>query len=107
MQYKIRVTHKFSAIIHTVGPKLAKGTLPTTLQSEQLRSCYFNSLDLLWLNSYKTIVFLTFMIILSYNILQAFTLISTGSYNYPFEEAVDSALTSINEWLCNNEDAGV
>lgn len=71
-------------VIHTVGP--------IGEQTELLKSCYKRSMDILMKNNLKSIVF---------------PCISTGTYNYPNEEAAQVALNTIRNWLktsdCNNQ----
>lgn len=54
-----------------------------------LRNCYYNSLELAKVHDIHSI---------------AFPAISTGVYGYPMQEAAKIALTTINEWLQENED---
>lgn len=72
-------------IIHTVGPVWRSGWRG---ESRSLRACYDNSLDLALEHHCKSI---------------AFPLISTGTYKFPREKALQIALTSINEFLAKHE----
>ena len=76
---------KAKYVIHTVGP-IYSGRPSDAVD---LRNCYYNSLELAK----------------EYNIHSiAFPAISTGVYGYPMQEAAKIALTTINEWLQENED---
>ena len=68
---------KAKAIIHTVGPVWRGGA---HRESEQLASCYANSLRLAAENSWRSI---------------AFPSISTGVYGFPFESAARIAVDSV------------
>lgn len=72
-------------IIQTVGPQVYK-TL-TEEDKEDLRKCYYNSLELCKENNLKTI---------------AFPCISTGLYGFPPEEASKIAINTIKDYLKNN-----
>ena len=72
-------------IIHTASPVYQDGKHG---EAELLRSCYVNSLDLAKRHGCQSI---------------AFPLISSGIYRYPKENALDVAMSTINEWLGNNE----
>ena len=74
-------------IIQTVGPQVS-GT-PTKQDIEDLRNCYFNSLELCKEKELKTI---------------AFPCISTGLYGFPQDEASKIAINTIEEYLKNNKD---
>ncbi len=66
-------------VIHTVGPVWKGGNFG---ESEKLKSCYKNSLQLASENQCKTI---------------AFPNISTGVYHYPLNEAADIAIQTVRE----------
>lgn len=72
-------------IIHTVGPVYHGGHAG---EAEQLAASYRNSLTVAADNKLKSV---------------AFPLISTGAYGYPFDEAVEIAVSTIQEWLAHNE----
>ena len=74
-------------IIQTVGPQVS-GT-PTKQDIEDLRNCYFNSLELCKEKGLKTI---------------AFPCISTGLYGFPQNEASKIAINTIEKYLKNNKD---
>ena len=74
-------------VIQTVGPQ-ANGT-PTEQDIEDLRKCYFNSLELCKNKELKTI---------------AFPCISTGLYGFPQDEASKIAINTIEEYLKDNKD---
>ena len=71
-------------VIHTVGP-IYSGR-PS--DPEDLRNCYYNSLEVAKANKLHTI---------------AFPGISTGVYGYPKKEAAQIAITTVKEWLKENE----
>lgn len=70
-------------VIHTVGP-IYSGSLH---DPEDLRNCYWNSLEVAKANDLHSI---------------AFPGISTGVYGYPKREAAEIALTTVKEWLEKN-----
>lgn len=72
-------------IIHTVGPIWRGGRHH---ESEILRNCYINSLELARSKNLKSI---------------AFPLISSGIYGYPREEALDVAISAIGSYLLQHE----
>lgn len=74
-------------VIQTVGPQV-NGT-PTEQDIEDLRKCYFNSLELCKNKELKTI---------------AFPCISTGLYGFPQDEASKIAINTIEEYLKDNKD---
>lgn len=73
-------------VIHTVGPVWhgGKGN-----EDEKLANCYSNSLNLAVKNGCKTV---------------AFPNISTGVYHFPKERAADIAVTTVREFLKENEE---
>lgn len=71
-------------VIHTVGP-IYRGKAS---DKEDLRNCYFNSLELAKQNDIHTI---------------AFPAISTGVYGYPLDEACEIAVDTIDKWIADNE----
>ncbi|MBQ7657343.1 MAG: O-acetyl-ADP-ribose deacetylase [Butyrivibrio sp.] len=72
-------------VIHTVGP-IYSGR---SSDPEDLRNCYWNSLEVAKANGLHSI---------------AFPGISTGVYGYPKKEAAGIALTTVRDWL--NKNAG-
>lgn len=71
-------------IIHTVGPVWKGGN---NNEDELLRNCYLNSLKLAVENGIKTI---------------AFPAISTGVYGFPLERATKIAVSTVKDFLSNN-----
>lgn len=75
-------------VIHTVGPIYDnRGSGIADRQSEQLRSCYLESLKLAVKHGIKTI---------------SFPSISTGAYHYPLEEAAAVAIKAVKDFLTEN-----
>ena len=79
--YRLKAKH----VIHTVGPIYSGRSSDTS----DLRNCYYNSMEIAKVDHIHSI---------------AFPAISTGVYGYPMQEAAKIALTTINEWLQENED---
>ena len=88
---KITGGYRLSAkyVIHTVGPVYRAGDAKCR---DQLRDCYFNSLELAKQHDIHTI---------------AFPAISTGVYGYPTREAAEIALKTVAGWLHGNPDYGM
>ncbi|XP_041645293.1 ADP-ribose glycohydrolase MACROD2 isoform X2 [Cheilinus undulatus] len=74
-------------VIHTVGP-VARGHVGPT-ETNDLTSCYQNSLRLLKENGLSTV---------------AFPCISTGIYGFPNEPAAEIALNTVKSWIEENPD---
>ncbi len=72
-------------VIHTVGP-IYSGR---DTDAEDLRNCYWNSLEVAKDNNLHSI---------------AFPGISTGVYGYPKKEAAQIAIKTINTWIDENPD---
>ena len=72
-------------IIHTVGPIWEDGSKG---EAAILRSCYENSLELAWSLGCKTV---------------AFPFISTGTYGFPKDKAIEIAYSTINKFLSHND----
>ncbi len=73
-------------VIHTVGPRWIGGEQG---ESEDLASCYKNSLDVATENKIRSI---------------AFPSISTGVYGYPVDEAAEIAVKTVKDYLDANPD---
>lgn len=73
-------------VIHTVGPRWIGGEQG---ESENLASCYKNSLDVAMENKIRSI---------------AFPSISTGVYGYPVDEAAEIAVKTVKDYLDANPD---
>ncbi|ADE34368.1 putative phosphatase [Turbot reddish body iridovirus] len=89
---KITGGHRLPAtyVIHTVGPILSKGARPTVADKRVLTSCYIQSLHVAQANGARTI---------------AFPSISTGVYNYPIEDAVHVAMSSVRAYVIQHPGA--
>ena len=74
-------------IIHTVGPIIYEEV--TDKEREELRNCYIHSLQLAKENNIKEI---------------AFSCISTGEFRFPKEEACQTAIKAVKEYLKENTD---
>ena len=72
-------------IIQTVGPQV--NGVPSKKDKEDLKKCYYNSLELCKEKGFKTI---------------AFPCIATGLYGFPKEEASKIAISTIKEYLKDN-----
>ena len=79
--YRLKARH----VIHTVGPVYSG----RERDSELLRNCYYNSMELAKANEIHSI---------------AFPSISTGAYRYPKREAAKIAVDTLREWIANNPD---
>lgn len=71
-------------VIHTVGPIVPQGSLPTVKQEQQLASCYRSCLDVAHAKGLKSI---------------AFCCISTGVFNFPNRRAAEIATATVRDWL--------
>ena len=79
-------------VIHTVGPIISQGLLPTKEQEEQLASCYQSCLDIAEANHLRSI---------------AFCCISTGVFNFPNKRAAEIALATVKEWLATHQSSSI
>ena len=88
---EVVLTHGYNLpskyVIETVGPKAFNH--PTNKDREDLRKCYYNTLELCKNNKIKTI---------------AFPCISTGIYGFPKEEACIIAINTVKDYLKENKD---
>ena len=75
-------------VIHTVGPIVPNGAVPTVEQDGQLASCYRSCLDIAEENRLQSI---------------AFCCISTGVFNFPNQRAAEIAVTTVKEWLSSHK----
>ncbi len=75
-------------VIHTVGPAIPQGSLPSKIDCEKLADCYRSCLE-----------------IASYNELEslAFCCISTGVFNFPQKQAAEIAVKTVEDYLNSNE----
>ena len=75
-------------VIHTVGPQIPSGSMPSKRDCDDLASCYRSCLE-----------------IASYNRLEsvAFCCISTGVFNFPQDLAAQIAIKTVDEYLKSNE----
>ena len=71
-------------IIHTVGPAIPQGSLPSDKDCEDLASCYRSCLDLASHKGLESI---------------AFCSISTGVFNFPQKEAAQIAIKTVKNYL--------
>ena len=79
-------------VIHTVGPIIPQGLIPTKEQEEQLASCYQSCLDIAEANHLRSI---------------AFCCISTGVFNFPNKRAAEIALATVKEWLATHQSSSI
>ena len=70
-------------VIHTVGPIIPQGSLPTEEQEEQLAQCYRSCLDLAEQANLESI---------------AFCCISTGVFNFPNQRAAKIAIETVRNY---------
>ena len=75
-------------VIHTVGPIVPNGAVPTVEQDRQLASCYRCCLDIAEENRLQSI---------------AFCCISTGVFNFPNQRAAEIAVATVKEWLISHK----
>lgn len=75
-------------VIHTVGPAIPHGALPSDDDCEKLASCYKSCLDIADSNKLESI---------------AFCSISTGVFNFPQELAAEIAIDTVTDYLNSNE----
>ena len=73
-------------VIHTVGPQVTR--FLTNQNKEDLKSCYYNTLELCKNKNIKTI---------------AFPCISTGLFGFPKDDASKIAINTVKEYLKNNQ----
>ena len=79
-------------VIHTVGPIVPQGSLPTKEQEEQLASCYHSCLDIADSNHLESI---------------AFCCISTGVFNFPNLRAAEIAIATVKEWIAAHQASSI
>lgn len=79
-------------VIHTVGPIIPQGLIPTKEEEEQLASCYQSCLDIAEANHLRSI---------------AFCCISTGVFNFPNKRAAEIALATVKEWLATHQSSSI
>lgn len=74
-------------VIHTVGPIIPLGKLPSRRHEMELASCYQSCLDTAEANGLQSI---------------AFCCISTGVFNFPNEQAAEIAITCVRNYLASH-----
>ena len=74
-------------VLHTVGPAIAYGSLPSEKDYEKLENCYRSCLELADSNGLKSL---------------AFCSISTGVFNFPKDQASKLAIETVRNYLKNN-----
>ena len=79
-------------VIHTVGPIVPQGSLPTKEQEEQLASCYNSCLDIADSNHLESL---------------AFCCISTGVFNFPNLRAAEIAIATVKEWIAVHQASSI
>ncbi|MES0884303.1 protein-ADP-ribose hydrolase [Roseibium sp. SCP14] len=77
-------------VLHTVGPIVGRGKMPTAEQEHQLASCYTSCLSLAAEAGARSV---------------ALCGISTGVFGYPAPAAAQIALRTVAKWVGVNEDA--
>lgn len=75
-------------VIHTVGPAIPYGSMPSDANRGELASCYKSCLDIATANNLESI---------------AFCCISTGVFNFPQDLAAEIAIDTVEEYLKDNE----
>lgn len=75
-------------VIHTVGPAIPQGALPSDRDCEALAGCYRSCLEIADSNNLDSI---------------AFCCISTGVFNFPQDMAAEIAVETVDEYLKTNE----
>ena len=78
-------------VIHTVGPIIPTG-IPTSLQKEQLVSCYRSIMQLADENRLESV---------------AFCCISTGEFRFPNQMAAEIAVRTVNDYLATHHDSSI
>jgi O-acetyl-ADP-ribose deacetylase (regulator of RNase III) len=79
-------------VIHTVGPIVPQGSLPTKEQEEELASCYHSCLDIADSNHLESI---------------AFCCISTGVFNFPNQRAAEIAIATVKQWIAAHQASSI
>lgn len=75
-------------VIHTVGPQIPSGSMPSKRDCDDLASCYRSCLEIASYNRLESI---------------AFCCISTGVFNFPQDLAAQIAIKTVDEYLKSNE----
>ena len=78
-------------VIHTVGPIIPTG-IPTSLQKEQLVSCYRSIMQLADENHLESL---------------AFCCISTGEFRFPNQMAAEIAVRTVDDYLATHHDSSI
>jgi O-acetyl-ADP-ribose deacetylase (regulator of RNase III)/NAD-dependent SIR2 family protein deacetylase len=76
-------------VIHTVGPQVERGTIPSVTAQEELKSCYKSSMDVVGKCGVETPSI-------------AFCCISTGLFGFDQKLASEIAIKTVMEWVDNN-----
>lgn len=75
-------------VIHTVGPALPPGRMPSDDECKLLESCYKSCLEIATYNELESL---------------AFCCISTGVFNFPQDLAAEIAIKTVGDYLHENE----
>ncbi len=79
-------------VIHTVGPRICKGDVPSAAQVEILENCYRNSMSLASSEVLSSI---------------AFPCIAAGLFNFPLDKAAEVACREVVSFLSENPETSI